>query len=509
MVQRALEALDVRKAYGSDGIPPIVLANCSRDLAPILAKLFRLILKTNIFPSSWKHAVVQPVPKKGDPSDPSNYRPIAITSTLSKVFETILNSKIVSHLEKFNIISDNQYGFRSARSCGDLLALVTHKWVSSFRSFGESTAVALDISKAFDRVWHKKLLAKLPSYGITTSICSLICSFLTNRSISVRVDGHSSPSSFINSGVPQGSVLSPTLFLLFINDLLSSTVNPIHSYADDSTLHMSSNFGSVPSIDSLQTSRNLINEGLTNDLQTIHRWGESNLVKFNSSKTQCLAFSLKRSPFLPNVSFNEVNISNSESLSMLGLSFNADFSLKIHITSLAKSASQKLGVLFRFKNYFTNKQLFTLYVGTIRPCMEYCSHIWGKSPGVELLDRVQSKAFRLISSPALTDSLPSLSLRRDVASLSLYYRYYFGRCSVELWRCIPPPIGRPRSTRQACNAHRYSVALSQCRIERYSRSFIPSTSVLWNSLPSAVFPTDYNLQRFKSNVNKHLLTMVS
>ena len=129
--------------------------------------------------------------------------------------------------------------------------------------------------------------------------------------------------------------------------------------------------------------------------------------------------------------------------------------------------------------------------------------VWGRYPGVDLLDKVQSKAFRLISSSTLTDSLPSLSLRRDVASLSLYYRYYFGRCSVELQSCIPPPLNRPRATRQASQAHQYAVALSQSRIERFSKSFIPSTSVLWNDLSSEVFPEIYDLTKFKYYLNKH------
>jgi len=115
-VQRALALLDVGKAYGPDGVPPLVLRQCSGCLAPALTKLFRLILKTKIFPSCWKHAVVQPVFKKGDPSDPSNYRPIAITSTISKVFESLINSKLSTHLENHHLLSDHQYGFRSSRS---------------------------------------------------------------------------------------------------------------------------------------------------------------------------------------------------------------------------------------------------------------------------------------------------------------------------------------------------------------------------------------------------------
>merc|ERR1712120_64657 len=129
--------------------------------------------------------------------------------------------------------------------------------------------------------------------------------------------------------------------------------------------------------------------------------GGSNMVKFNSSKTQCTIFSLKHSSFEPNLLFNNINLTPNDNLYMLGLLFSSDLTWKSHITQLAKSASQKLGVLFRFRNYFNSRQLLTLYVGTIRPCMEYCSHVWGHSPGVELLDRVESKAFRLIASPPL------------------------------------------------------------------------------------------------------------
>ena len=158
------------------------------------------------------------MPKKGDRSNPSNYRPIALLSCLSKAFESILNRKILKHLSANNLLSDRQYGFRKGHSTGDLLAFLTESWSSSLKCFGETFAVALDISKAFDRVWHKALLSKLPSYGFCPSLCSFISSFLSGRSIAAVVDGHCSSLKSIKSGVPQGSVLSLTLFLLFIND---------------------------------------------------------------------------------------------------------------------------------------------------------------------------------------------------------------------------------------------------------------------------------------------------
>ena len=504
-VFHALSGLDFRKAYGPDGIPPIVLKNCASVLAPCLVKLFRLCLSTSTFPSCWKFAHVQPVPKKGDRSNPSNYRPIALISTLSKVFESILNRKIQKHLSAFDLLSDRQYGFRKGRSTGDLLSLLTESWSSSFRSFGETFAVALDISKAFDRVWHKALISKLPSFGFYPSLCSFISSFLSDRSIAVVVDGHCSSPKSINSGVPQGSVLSPTLFLIFINDLLSLTQCPIHSYADDSTLHYSTSFTRRPNSQELTASRLDAAQRLTSDLSLISDWGRRNLVSFNASKTQFLHLSTRHN--LPDsypLFFNDTQLSPSSTLDILGLSFTKSLNWKFHISSLAKAASQKLGVVWRLRPFFSPPQLLALYRGLIRPCMEYACHVWGGSTHSALLNRVESKAFRLINSPPLTDSLDTLLHRRNVASLSIFYRYFHGNCSHDLANCMPPPLLRPRCTRLSTLSHPYSVQLSNARVNQYSHSFIPFTGKLWNSLPFAVFPSSYDLNSFKREVSRHL-----
>ena len=501
---KVLRSLKTDKASGPDGIPPRFLKEFADELAPVLCRLFRLILISCTYPSSWKHALVQPVPKKGDRSNPSNYRPIALTSAIAKVFETLLNSHFIKHLESNNLLSDHQYGFRKARSTGDLLSYLTHVWSSSLKNFGESFVVALDISKAFDRVWHKALLAKLPAYGFTPSFCKLISNFLSNRFISVVVDGATSASFPVSSGVPQGSVLSPTLFLLFINDLLHATASDVHSFADDSNLHKSSSFQCQPSSNARSQSRLAMSSTINSDLQSISEWGTRNLVKFNTSKTQLLTISLSNTPSNYPIIFEDSEIPSLNSVNILGLQISSSLSWRDHIVQIAKSASKKLGVLFRCKQYFNSDQLFKLYTGFIRPCLEYCSHICGSSPYTSLLDRIESKAIRLIGDPSLTSTLDPLSLRRKVASLSLFYRYYFGHCSDELATCIPPPMARPRSTRQATFAHNYCVELSNARINRFSDGFFPSTSHLWNSLPSSVFPASFNLPSFKRQVYHHL-----
>jgi hypothetical protein len=179
-------------------------------------------------------------------------------------------------------------------------------------------------------------------------------------------------------------------------------------------------------------------------------------------------------------------------------------SWKPHITMVAKAASKKLGILFRLREFFSSEQLLQIYKGLIRPCMEYCSHIWGGSGSSSLLDRVESKAKRLINCPLLSNSLDPLSLRRDVGALSLFYRYYNGRCSRELASRIPPPLRRPRCTRGALLSHQFCVDVGNPRLARCGTSFFPATSILWNSLPSSIFPSVFNLPLFKASVCAHL-----
>ena len=156
---------------------------------------------------------------------------------VSKVFEKLVNDRIVAHLEKCELFSDFQYGFRSSRSTVDLLTVVSDRIARAFNRSGATRAVALDISKTFDRVWHAGLLHKLKSYGISGQIFGLISSFLSNRQLRVVLDRNSSQDYLVNAGVPQGSILGPTLFLLYINDFPDDVICNIVIYADNTTLY--------------------------------------------------------------------------------------------------------------------------------------------------------------------------------------------------------------------------------------------------------------------------------
>ena len=237
--KRVLEA--AKLAY-ADCIPVVVLKNCELALSHILAELFSkclnesCCLKESCFPDCWKVSSVVPVFKNvGERSTVKNYCPVSLLSVVSKDFEKLVNNRIVDHLEKYGLFSDFQYVFRCSQSTVDLLTVVSDRIARAFSRSGATRAVALDISKAFDRVWHAGLLHKLKSYGISGWIFWLISSFLSNRQLQVVLDGKSSQEYPVNAGVPQGSILGPTLFLQYINDLPDDVICNIVIYADDTT----------------------------------------------------------------------------------------------------------------------------------------------------------------------------------------------------------------------------------------------------------------------------------
>ena len=216
---------------GPDGIPVIVFKKLSPELSPILSKLFSKCIDSGEFPTSWKIASVVPVPKKGcDSAQPSSYRPISLLPIAGKVFEALINKTLVQFLERHELLSDMQYGFRHSRSTGDLLSYVTDHISRVLDRQGETRSVALDISKAFDKVWHQGLLTKLRSYGVSGQLHKLVASFLEDRQMSVVLDGQRSSTKCINAGVPQGSILGPTLFLLYINDLPDGIISKLVIY---------------------------------------------------------------------------------------------------------------------------------------------------------------------------------------------------------------------------------------------------------------------------------------
>ena len=198
------------------------------------------------------------------------------------------------------------------------------------------------------------------------------------------------------------------------------------------------------------------------------------------------------------------------SFKMLGLTFSSKLDWGSYIVSIAKTASKKIGAFIRSMKFLSPEGALYLYQSTIWPCMEYCCHVWAGASScyLELLDKVQKQICRTVG-PSLAVSLEPLAHRRNVASLSFFYRYYFGRCSSELAQLVPLPYSRGRSTRYSDRLHDFSVTIPRCYKDVYVNNFFPRTARLWNSLPIECFPLTYDLSGIKSRINRYLLTVGS
>ena len=494
MVEKVKTNLDSSKASGPDCIPVVVLKNCEPELSYI-AKLFNMCLKESCFSGCWKVSSVVSVFKNvGERSTAKNYCPVSLLSVVSKVFEKLVNNRIVDHLEKCGVFSDFQYGFRSSRSTADLLTVASDRIARAFNRSGATRAVALDLSKAFDRVWHAGLLHKLKSYGISGQIFGLISSFLSNRWLRVVLDGQSSG----------WSILRPTLFLLYINDLPDDVICNIAIYADDTTL-----YSKYYQASDLWQQLELASE-LESDLRDTVDWGRKWLVDFYAGKTQLVSFDQSKNTGAIDVKMDGSVLEEKSSFKMLGLTFSSKLDWSSYIISIAKTASKKIEDLIRSMKFLSPEVVLYLYKSTIRPCMEYCCHVWAGAPScyLELLDKLQKRICGTVG-PSLAAFLEPLAHRRNVASLSLFYRYYFGRCSSELAQLVPLRYSRGRSTRYSDRLHDFSVTIPRCYKDVYLNSFFPPTARLWNSLPIERFPLTYDLSGIKSRINRYLLTVCS
>ena len=239
-------------------------------------------------------------------------------------------------------------------------------------------------------------------------------------------------------------------------------------------------------------------------------WGKKSLVDFNAGKTQLVSFDRSNNNGSIDVKMGGSILEEKSSFKMLGLTFSSKLDWGSYFISIAKTASKKIGALIRSMKFLSPEVALYLYKSTICPCMEYCCHIWPGAPScyLDLLDKLQKRICRIVG-PSLAASLESLAHLQNVASLSLFYRYYFGRCSSELAQLVPLPFSRGRSTRYSDRLHDFSVTIPRCYKDVYVNSFFPRTAKLWNSLTIECFHLTYDLSGFKFRINRHLLTVGS
>ena len=283
-MDKLLRNINTSKAQGPDRIPNLVLKTCAHQLAPGLAIIFQRSVDAGTLPSDWRNANIAPVFKKGDVHLAENYRPVSLTCVTCKLLEHIICKHMLDHLDRNRILTSLNHGFRSGYSCETQLVTTVHDLLTKYDVGAQVDVAILDFSKAFDTVPHKKLLHKLDQYGINGNINSWLCDFLTNRQMRVVVDGVESKAVPVASGVPQGTVLGPILFLCHINDLPDSVKSTVRLFADDCLLYCA-----IKSRADHNT--------LQKDLSNLEAWAATWGMRFNAKKCYILSINQKSSHF--------------------------------------------------------------------------------------------------------------------------------------------------------------------------------------------------------------------
>lgn len=480
-----LSRVDVTKACGPDGVSNKLLKLCRHGLANPLARLINLSFALGQFPNDWKLANVLPLFKSDNRQLKENYRPVSLLSCLSKICEKVVFLRLYSFLETRGFFLHFQSGFRPGDSTSMQLLYIVDKIHKSLDRGNDVQAVFLDISKAFDKVWHEGLIFKLKQIGVDGCLLSWLKSYLTGRQQKVVIEGESSSWSEIKAGVPQGSVLGPLLFLIYINDISSNVRSDCFLFADDTMLMREVDAGDLSSC----------NDALNSDLQSISSWASQWKVTMNAKKTKAMTFSLKRgqSPSPP-LFLDNNRIELVKEHVHLGVTLMSNLSWKSHILKIYQKAQNKLNLLKGLKFVLSRHTLQTLYKSIVRSNMEFADVVWdGCSLGdAELLENVQFEAARLITgamkgthreSLLLETGLHRLSSRRKMHKLTVFYKMINGIAPRYLSAICPRSVG---TTSSYSLRNSNNLVLPWVRTEKSRNSFLFSSVKLWNSLEISV-----------------------
>jgi len=491
-VLKILETLNPVKSSGPDLLHPRVLKEIRNTIVTPLTLIFKQSYAEGEVAEDWKTAHVKALFKKGSREEAANYRPISLTCIPCKMMEKIVRDHIVNYMTTNRMFSDSQYGFRSLRSCALQLLEVMETWTEWLDDGKSFDCVYYDFRKAFDTVPHARLIKKLQSYGIDGEILDWIKTFLHQRKQRVVVNKDMSKWSDVTSGVPQGSVLGPTLFLIYINDIEDMIESTIRLFADDTKLF---NITETPSD----------NEQIQRDTDRLSKWSDTWLLKFNTDKCSTLHYG-RHNPdntYSLGEGSDRKDIPNNTQECDLGIVFSPDLKFRQNINKCINKANGRIGLVRRTFSHITTKQFRKLYKTLIRPQVEYGNLIWHPRfiKDIQSIERVQKRATKLVRYVRHLPypdrlkilKIPTLAYRRFRGDMIEVYKLLHGKEDIEYTTFFDL---NPNTTRG------HPLKLKKKAYKRDIRKHFFSQRVVtpWNDLPEDVV-TAPTLNTFKNRLD--------
>lgn len=478
-VSMAINSLSNSTSLDIYGMNSSIMKMASSFIDEVLSYLFNICVNSGIYPKCLKLVKVVPIFKKGSKGEYNNYRPISIIPVISKVFEIIINKQIIDYFESNNLFSDAQFGFRSNRGTSTAVAKFMKECMYSLEEKCIVNSCFYDMSKAFDTISHEILLKKLKFYGFDSVTVDFLTSYFTDRYQCVFYKGEFSSLLSVNTGVQQGSIMGPTMFDIYVNDLpelLSNNSIATYMYADDLAIQIKGK------------TNNLICEVLNTTNILIDDWTSANLLSLNKDKTQIMEFSLDRKSIVNSVKF-------------LGICLQSNIKWNRHILSIRKKITKGLFMLIRLRKIVSLEVLVSVYFAHIHSHLSYCTFVWGNDFHINMLLILQKKAIRIILKVnSRTHCKPLFKQLRIMTVHSVFIFQCLVYIKVNLTDISTYLDIHNRNTRFKDN-----LTLSFCRYETTKNSFCEIGKKLYNHLPTYV--KYLPLQKFKKEVKQILLDM--
>ena len=520
-VKSVLDNLQTNKVQGPDAINGVVLKNCSKSLSYPLHKLFNLAYNTGYLPSEWKLANVVPIHKKDDKNKVVNYRPISLTSLVMKVFERILYDELLTRTQEK--IDQRQHGFLKNKSCNSNLLTFTESIARSLHEKIGTDVIYFDFAKAFDTVSHDLILQKLKvQYKIDGTLLNFFTNYLQGRKQQVIIDNAVSNSVDVLSGVPQGSILGPLLFVLFINDIYESidAETNIELYADDTKIW-----------------REIKSESdcnfLQKDIDALYAWSRNNKMSFHPDKCKVVSIYDFRPEFIKVLPFpklpymigsNDIDFSVCEK--DLGVLVNERFRWEDHHSKVLNKAHQMLGFTKRTCHFISDtRKKRMLYLSLVRSNFEHASIIWRPTTetAVNEFEQLQKKALKWILKEenlhydeeiylkkCYQTNLSPMKVFFDINDLIYFHKIINNQIPLNIPKYIQPYTGQSRLRQSKLDDMCYvcdykSSSFPSCRSPFY-KSFFYRVVHTWNSIPLSIRNIP-NSQSFKFKVISHYFTI--